>query len=137
MTRYSAAAVVHAAKVTHRQLDFWVRSGWVVATVQARGSGRWREFTLDDIVDVAAMGRLVAAGVAPDLARRVLGERTRHTRGALRIGGAVTITVDLQRVLLDVLQALGALQDTREAPEVPPAIAAAGLGIYNPEGLGL
>ncbi len=54
----SAARVGELAGVTYRQVDHWVRQGYVVPSVQAAvGRGARRLFGPADVVQVAALGR--------------------------------------------------------------------------------
>lgn len=54
----SAARVGELAGVTYRQVDHWVRQGYVVPSVQAAvGRGARRLFGPADVVLVAALGR--------------------------------------------------------------------------------
>lgn len=58
MLGLSAARVGELAGVTYRQVDHWVRQGYVVPSVQAAvGRGARRLFGPADVVRVAALGR--------------------------------------------------------------------------------
>lgn len=60
-THYTARETADLARITYRQLDYWVRVEALQAEVDARGSGSRRLFTLDQVV-VAAVGGALARG---------------------------------------------------------------------------
>lgn len=66
---FSAPRTCELAHVTYRQLDYWVRTGLVVPSVEARGSGTRRRFSRRDVQIVAALGHVeIAFGIRPLLA---------------------------------------------------------------------
>lgn len=62
--------VVAAAKISYRQLDYWVRQGYV--KLPPTGSGSQRSFSIDQQNFVVEMADLVRAGLLPDLAHRAV-----------------------------------------------------------------
>lgn len=52
-----------AARITYRQLDHWVRRGYVRAYVPSEGSGTSRAFTEMEFQVATALGRLSEIGV--------------------------------------------------------------------------
>lgn len=59
------------AAITYRQLDHWVRRGWLRPDVDNVGSGRRRTFPPAELVVARTMGALTAAGIAPRSAERI------------------------------------------------------------------
>lgn len=57
--------------ITYRQLDFWVRRGYLHPDHEAPGSGGNRRWTEQECHVARLMGRLVAAGFTPEGAHRV------------------------------------------------------------------
>lgn len=57
-------------ELTYRQLDHWVKTGYVKAVNPRLGSGRRRYWTAEEVRVVTTMATLVAAGVTPDAAAR-------------------------------------------------------------------
>lgn len=72
-TTYRGSEAADLAGITFRQLDYWVRTGAVVPTVEAHGSGSRRRFSLDDIVLMAVGGALGRLGARHIQAVRALG----------------------------------------------------------------
>lgn len=72
-----SVAVVEAAGITYRQLDYWTRAGHLVPIPgTGEGHGSRRRYPADAIPQARLMGQLVALGfndlaVAADLARRL------------------------------------------------------------------
>ena len=58
------------AGITYRQLDHWVRAGYVRCAVPAAGSGSQRLFLATEVRVVADMARLIAAGLTVWAAER-------------------------------------------------------------------
>jgi hypothetical protein len=54
--------------ITHRQLDHWVRQGYLAPVVAAPGTGNSREWLPIEIEIGRRMARLVAAGFVPERA---------------------------------------------------------------------
>jgi hypothetical protein len=100
---WSAAQVCGATGASYRQLDYWVRSGYVPG-VGNPGSGRSRRLDADQALRVALLTELAAAGVpARRLSDRGVRELTGHGRLTL---GTVTITLDLAELARTVTQKL-------------------------------
>ena len=57
--------------VTYRQLDFWVRRGYLRPEHEAPGCGGNRKWTEEECRVARLMGRLVAAGFTPEIAHRI------------------------------------------------------------------
>lgn len=75
--------------VSYRQLDFWVRRGYLKPHNATPGSGYSREWTTDEAAVATTMGRLVIAGFTPELAHRVA--RARQARLELAPGVFVEV----------------------------------------------
>lgn len=64
--------------ISYRQLDTWTRKGYLEAEGAGGGSGRAREWSMDELVIARRIKTLLAAGfvlaVAADLARKNDGE---------------------------------------------------------------
>ena len=65
-----AAAIAQIAGISYRQLDFWVRRGYL-RPVHVGGSGTYRQWPDEEVRVAKEMARLVVAGVSPALAARV------------------------------------------------------------------
>lgn len=59
------------ARITYRQLDHWVRKGWLRPDVDDVGSGYRRTFPPAELDVARVMGALTAAGMTPRAAERV------------------------------------------------------------------
>lgn len=57
--------------LTYRQLDYWVRKGWLQPEHAQCGSGTHRQFDGQELVIARRMSRLVGLGFEPSLAARV------------------------------------------------------------------
>jgi DNA-binding transcriptional MerR regulator len=68
-----SSTVVVLARVTYRQLDFWVRRGWLEPTSRP-GSGHVRTWTLDELAVACRMGALVEVGITAERAAHVARE---------------------------------------------------------------
>lgn len=60
-TRYD----MEALGITYRQLDYWVRQGYLQTTEPPQGSGHRRTFPPSEIAVVKAMAAYTAAGISP------------------------------------------------------------------------
>lgn len=89
----SAAPVTHHELVdlgmTYRQLDHWVRQGWLRAHNPGCGSGRDRTFPRSELTVAKTMVALVKAGVGPAAAHRAA-----RNDGQLASGVRVTVKAD-------------------------------------------
>jgi DNA-binding transcriptional MerR regulator len=64
-TPLTTAEVALHLRVTFRQLDYWVRSGWLPLAYKQPGSGVRRLWSADEVAHAEAFAALVHAGVAP------------------------------------------------------------------------
>ena len=91
---YRAPAVIALTGLTYRQLDYWVRVGYLHPHNNALGSGTARIWPPPEVAVAATMARLVHAGldvgIAADAARQLHQRRNRVTAG---IAPGVTVTV--------------------------------------------
>lgn len=60
----SSGTVAEACGITYRQLDYWVRCGYL-HPVHRGGSGHDRLWPYEEIATAVRMGLLVAAGLTP------------------------------------------------------------------------
>jgi hypothetical protein len=79
------------AGASYRQLDHWVRQGYLRVQQHGPGSGHARQWPDEEVRVAAVMARLTAAGLPPALAERV-------ARGDYEIGPGVFVLVDPERV---------------------------------------
>lgn len=90
----TTAVGIHGA--TQRQIDFWVRQGYLLPGQQPPGSGVAREWPEVEIRVAQLMARLVFGGFTPAdasvLARQVL---RRRSRSAVRLTVAPGIVVEI------------------------------------------
>jgi hypothetical protein len=61
----TSKGVVAATGITYRQLDFWVRQGYLKPLLASKGSGIPRAFSPSEVDVAVRMARFVAAGVLP------------------------------------------------------------------------
>lgn len=66
----NAGDLAEHAGITYRQVDSWVRSGYL-RPVGGVGTGHLREFPSDEVIAAVRMGRLVKAGLSARVAARV------------------------------------------------------------------
>lgn len=79
--RFQSGEVCAIAGITHRQLDYWTRRGWIGAPYQSgMGHGHPREWTLTELVKVAAMRALIDVGFTPAGASQILSGDLRRTQ---------------------------------------------------------
>ena len=64
------AAIPLIEGISYRQLDFWVRRGYL-HPVHAGGSGTYRHWPDEEVRVAKEMARLVAVGIPPSLAVRI------------------------------------------------------------------
>lgn len=82
----SYEAVLDACGITYRQLDYWVRRGYVHPRDRRKNSsGIPREFSDDELAVAARMGRLIDRGFTPKAAARI----ARVTPGYVHLGKGV------------------------------------------------
>lgn len=75
--------------LTYRQLDFWVRKGYLnPANARAGGKGTDRMFPPSEVMVAAEMARLVSAGLPPSLAHYAI-----YNDGELAPGVRVVVDV--------------------------------------------
>lgn len=72
--RLTLLEVVEQLNVTYRQVDHWIRSGYVARHLMDTGSGHWRNVTPEDAFLLRLMSELVTFGLPPAKA----GELARH-----------------------------------------------------------
>ena len=77
------------AGITYRQLDFWVRRGFL-RPVHDGGTGRSREWTRAELDVARLMGRLTAAGLPLETAHRVA--RSGESRAEIAPGIWIEVT---------------------------------------------
>lgn len=65
-------AVAKLAGITYRQLDYWLRRGFVYVSDPEPGSGYQRQFSLTESAQVIALSALVRIGFSPESASHVL-----------------------------------------------------------------
>ena len=70
MKTYSTTGVAARSGATFRQLDYWVRTGLIEPSVPARGSGRPRTWSEDDLAEVELIVALLDVGMTLDTIRR-------------------------------------------------------------------
>lgn len=75
--------------MTYRQLDYWIRAGYLHPTNPNGGSGSVRHWDDTELAVAAAMARAVRAGLPPPIAARV----ARTTDGRLQLAPGVFVEV--------------------------------------------
>lgn len=85
---------LHVDGVTYRQLDYWVRKGWVHPDPRPHAaSGVTRTWPADEVRVARVMGRLVAAGLSPDAAHTA----ARAPGATAELAPGVWVTFDSRR----------------------------------------
>lgn len=95
----TSLATVDIPGVSYRQLDFWVRQGYVHPDNPAPGSGRSRILTDEEIRVVTLMARLVngagfQAMAAAEHARTLLRQSVYGSPMRLELAPGITLEVD-------------------------------------------
>lgn len=89
--------MAEATGLSYRQVDHWVRCGWLVPEGEVHpGSGRRRGFADQEVLVAGMMAHLVAAGLQPSAAApiaRELAMTGRATFGGLTGGLQVVLRV--------------------------------------------
>ena len=75
--------------ISYRQLDYWVRRGYLKPEYLAPGSGAKRRWTAEERRVAQTMARLVAAGFTPEAAHPI----ARNGPGQLYLGHGVSVEV--------------------------------------------
>lgn len=68
---FSSPEAQRIARITYRQLDYWIRTELVRPSIGAKGPGTRRAFSFRDLVAVRAIAALKAAGVSLQAIRKV------------------------------------------------------------------
>lgn len=67
----NAPELAQRAGISYRQLDYWIRKGWIDGTNP--GTGYVRRFAEEDAARVMMMAKLIAAGLHPARAAELCG----------------------------------------------------------------
>lgn len=70
---YRGPEVCRLVGISYRQLDYWARTGLVVPSVPARGSGTQRGYSEHDVAVLVLVAGLLRAGMSLQAARRAAG----------------------------------------------------------------
>lgn len=86
----SITDVVAHLHASYRQVDHWIRQGWVDVEGRNCGSGNHRTIDPTALVVLRVMDELVHVGIAPSKAGRIAGQLTadpssEHLEGAIRL----------------------------------------------------
>lgn len=92
-----------AAGITYRQLDYWVRKGWVEPRFWRRNgervgvakSGYRRDFTDQEARVVIRMGHLTRGGVRADVAAVAARSMVDRDEDTARLDGGVTVQLQV------------------------------------------
>ncbi len=68
---FNSLEAMRVARISYRQLDYWIRTKLVRPTVDAKGRGSSRRYTFRDLVAVRAIAALKGAGVSLQAIRKV------------------------------------------------------------------
>jgi hypothetical protein len=95
---FSAPEVCARAGITYRNLDYWVRCGYVDLddtdeTHRRPGSGYQRRFTAGDINRFATLGRLVRAGLTLHAAVDITRQVEKETGAPVLLGNGILLMV--------------------------------------------
>lgn len=72
ITGYSTPEAADAVGVSYRMADYWARTGLVVPSREAHGSGTQRRYTFDDVMRLAIVKRLLDNGMSLQSIRRAV-----------------------------------------------------------------
>lgn len=84
--------VVATLHASYRQVDYWIRNGYVAPRLQDLGSGHRRGVTAEEVAEIQAFDYLVAFGILPARVAEVLVELG-DSSAAEFPGTGITITV--------------------------------------------
>lgn len=85
--------VAKRAGITYRQLDYWLRCGFVTVPEPSPGSGTAREWSAETVTAAWRLASLVRCGMKPDAAARIL--------GSIDDAGAVNLDAGRVRIIID------------------------------------
>jgi DNA-binding transcriptional MerR regulator len=95
----TAAEVRALTGITYRQLDYWTRTGRVIASRHtSTGIGDQRLYSTDDVLRIAVLARLLHAGLSLAVAGRHLDTLLSSGGQPVRLGPDITLTVDVDRM---------------------------------------
>ena len=106
----STDEVAAVTGTTYREIDHWVRKGYIDATRASRGTGHPRGFSVEDVIFAACVATLVRFGVRPNVAAVVM------RNGGCLEGGDVVVKLDVVAVRARVVEILGQAADLRLVP---------------------
>lgn len=108
---FSSAQVCAATTTSYRQVDNWLRCGYLDVAAAFPGSGKRRVFTFKEALQVAVLAELANAGVHPYLVnpRKVIANH-----GVYREDWG-TVTIDMTPLIKNLAAKLGATPET-ESP---------------------
>lgn len=92
--------ILERTGLTYRQLDYWVRKGWLRPARKANGSGSRRGWTRRELDVAVVMCRLVDAGLKVDIAAIAAREWAKpgwRSRRHVPIAPGITVTVGKER----------------------------------------
>lgn len=81
----SVEVALDVCGITYRQLDYWVRQGYIKPKPGATGTGHTRDFSDHEIAVAARMARLIDRGFTPKAAARI----ARVTPGYVHLGKGI------------------------------------------------
>lgn len=101
-TKYFSSGEAHRiTRVASRTIDFWARTGLVVPSVQAAGTGSIRLYSLDDLLWLATVNQLRCLGVTPAICRDLHSEFSKRPLRRLRHAVALAeVSVDCKKLAL-------------------------------------
>jgi DNA-binding transcriptional MerR regulator len=100
---FSSAQVCDATGATYRQVDYWIRRGYLHLEKPLPGSGRLRRYTFKEALQVAVMAAATNAGIHP---HRVHPVTVLHNGGVHHEDWS-TFTLDLTAMSENLAQRLG------------------------------
>lgn len=90
--------VARKLNVTFRQLDYWVRQGWVSPETEGSSNRSIRYWSKADIEKVTLMARMVHAGIdsakAAKVATVLMANPSDKTRRSIKVGPGVYIVIE-------------------------------------------
>jgi DNA-binding transcriptional MerR regulator len=101
---YRSPVACRLAGITYRQLDSWLRLGAIPAPSikECSGTGTIRLFSRDDVIRLAAIRDLIAAGVSMAKATQIASGINARTTVLTTSNGGVDITITVPHVDFEV-----------------------------------
>ena len=100
-TGFNADTVQRLTGISYRQLDYWDTTGLVRPSIRgAQGKGSRRVYSIQDLVEVRVVSRMLASGVSLPTVRKAVRCLTQHFDSVARPLAQLTLVAEGKRVLV-------------------------------------